>query len=82
MGTMPVPGSAVSQVKELTYINSIAYGRPDGVHEVGEVASMLAERPDIARALITHRYPIEDAREAFRVAADRKAGAIKVVIEP
>ncbi|MEV0263857.1 alcohol dehydrogenase catalytic domain-containing protein [Streptomyces sp. NPDC050617] len=82
MDTMPVPGSAVSQVKELTYINSIAYGRHDGVREVGEVAAMLAEQPDIAHALITHRYPIEDAREAFRVAADRKAGAIKVVIEP
>ncbi|MEU6264881.1 zinc-dependent alcohol dehydrogenase [Saccharopolyspora shandongensis] len=79
---MPIPGSAISQVKELTYINSIAYGRHDGVREVEEVASMLARRPDIAQTLITHRFPIEDAREAFRVAADRGAGAIKVVIEP
>jgi len=29
-----------------------------------------------------HRYPIEDAPEALRVAAERKAGTIKVVIEP
>lgn len=79
--TMPVPGSAVSH-KELTYVNSRAYGRHDGVREVEEAASMLAKEPEIARTLITHRYPIEDAREAFRVAADRKAGAIKVVIEP
>jgi threonine dehydrogenase-like Zn-dependent dehydrogenase len=80
--TMPVPGSAVSQVKELTYVNSIAYGRHNGVREVEQVASMLAAEPEIAKSLITHRFGIEDAREAFRVAADRQAGAIKVVIEP
>jgi len=79
--TMPVPG-VVSLTEELSYINSIAYGRHGSVREVGEVASMLAAKPHIAKTLITHRYPIDDAREAFRVAADRKAGAIKVVIEP
>jgi 2-desacetyl-2-hydroxyethyl bacteriochlorophyllide A dehydrogenase len=79
--TMPAPG-VVSLTKELTYINSIAYGRHDGIREVGEVAAMLAQKPEIAQTIITHRYPIDDAREAFRVAADRDAGALKVVIEP
>lgn len=79
--TMPIPG-VLSLIKELSYINSIAYGRHDGVREVEEVASMLAKKPEIARTIITHRYPIEDAHEAFRVAAGRQAGAIKVVIEP
>ena len=79
--TMPVPG-VMSLTKELTYVNSIAYGRHDGVRETGEVAAMLAANPDIAQAVITHRYPIGEATEAFRVAAGRDAGAIKVVIEP
>jgi threonine dehydrogenase-like Zn-dependent dehydrogenase len=79
--TMPAPG-VVSLTKELTYVNSIAYGRHDGVRETGEVAAMLAANPDIAQAIITHRYPLGEAREAFRVAAARDAGAIKVVIEP
>ncbi|GAA1923501.1 zinc-dependent alcohol dehydrogenase [Streptantibioticus ferralitis] len=81
MDAMPIPG-ILSLNKELTYINSISYGRWDGVREVEEVASMLAENLEIAQTIITHRYPIADAREAFRVAADRSAGAIKVVIEP
>ncbi|MFB4276845.1 zinc-binding dehydrogenase [Nonomuraea sp. MTCD27] len=79
--TLPIPGTQ-SLVKELTYVNSIAYGRHEGVREVEEVASMLAKKPDIARTIITHRFPIQEAREAFRVAADRGAGAIKVVVEP
>jgi threonine dehydrogenase-like Zn-dependent dehydrogenase len=43
---------------------------------------MLATKPEIAQTIITHRYPIDDAQEAFRVATERNAGAIKVVIEP
>jgi threonine dehydrogenase-like Zn-dependent dehydrogenase len=40
------------------------------------------QKPEIAQTIISHRYPIDDAPEAFRVAAERNAGAIKVVIEP
>ena len=43
---------------------------------------LLAAHPDIARTLVTHEFPLEDAPEAFRVAADRAAGALKVVLHP
>jgi len=43
---------------------------------------MLADDPDIARTVITHRFPLEDGAQAFRTAADRSSGAIRVVIEP
>jgi threonine dehydrogenase-like Zn-dependent dehydrogenase len=43
---------------------------------------MLAGRPELAQMLITHRFPIEDAPEAFRVAADKSKGVFRVVVEP
>lgn len=67
---------------EARLIPSLGYCAHDGVREMEEAASMLAEDPEIVRTVITHRYPLEDAVEAFRVASDRASGAIRVVIEP
>jgi 2-desacetyl-2-hydroxyethyl bacteriochlorophyllide A dehydrogenase len=67
---------------EARLIPSLGYCAHDGVREMEEAAAMLAEDPVIAQTVITHRFPIEDATEAFRVASDRSGGAIRVVIEP
>jgi 2-desacetyl-2-hydroxyethyl bacteriochlorophyllide A dehydrogenase len=67
---------------EARLIPSLGYCAHDGVREMDEAAAMLAEDPVIAETVITHRFALEDAPEAFRVAADRKSGAIRVVIEP
>ena len=63
-------------------VPSLGYCRHEGGREMDEAAAMLAADPEIARTLITHRFPIEDAAEAFRVAGERSSGAIRVVIEP
>ena len=68
--------------REARIIPSLGYCAHDDVREMDEAAVMLAEDPDIARTIITHRFPIEDAVEAFRVASDRTGSAIRVVIEP
>jgi 2-desacetyl-2-hydroxyethyl bacteriochlorophyllide A dehydrogenase len=79
--TAAFPGPA-SLVKELTYVNAIAYDHRDGRREFADAAAMLAGQPEIAETVITHRFPLADAAEAFRVAADRSSGAIKVVLHP
>ena len=68
--------------KEARVIPSLGYCAHDGGREMEDAAAMLADDPDIVRTVITHRFPIEDATEAFRVAAERASGAVRVVIEP
>jgi threonine dehydrogenase-like Zn-dependent dehydrogenase len=69
-------------MREASVVPSLGYCAHDGRKEMTDVAAMLAEDPDIVRTVITHRFQLEDAAEAFRVAADRSSGAIRVVLEP
>lgn len=74
--------SATVAVRELTLVGSVAYAIESGTRDIDNAARVLAREPNIATALITHRFPINEAKEAFRTAADRSTRAIKVVIEP
>jgi threonine dehydrogenase-like Zn-dependent dehydrogenase len=58
------------------------YGRSGPSRDVDVAATILGQRPELPEIVITHRFPLDAAVEAFRVAADRSAGAIKVVLEP
>jgi len=80
-GTVPVPATA-TLVKEITWIGSLGRCRHHGIRESDEAAALLAAHPEIAPALITHRFPLDDAAEAFRVAGDKSSGALKVVLVP
>ncbi|MGB9308495.1 MAG: alcohol dehydrogenase catalytic domain-containing protein [Mycobacterium sp.] len=69
-------------MKELRVVPSLGYCRQGDRRDFEDAADMLAQRPELAESLITHRFPIEDAAEAFRVASDRSSGALRVVLEP
>ena len=47
-----------------------------------QTVQLLAAHPEIADTLITERFPLDDAAAAFRAAADRASGSIKIVLEP
>lgn len=69
-------------MNELTMVGCNCYANgPDG-HEFAQAAAVLAADPQIAATVITHRFALDEAPEAFRVAADRASGAIKVVLQP
>jgi threonine dehydrogenase-like Zn-dependent dehydrogenase len=61
---------------------TLLYSRHAGGRDADAAAALLAATPELSRTLITHRFPLDAAAEAFATAADRKAGAIKVVLEP
>lgn len=80
-GAVEMPGMAMA-FKELVFVPTQMYGRSGPSRDVDVAATLLALRPEIAEVLITHRFPLDAAAEAFAVARDRAAGAIKVVLEP
>jgi threonine dehydrogenase-like Zn-dependent dehydrogenase len=71
-----------AMMKEITLISSFMYASNGSVRDSDVAAMLLSRRPEIARALITHRFTLAEVKKAFAVARDRKAGAIKVVLEP
>jgi threonine dehydrogenase-like Zn-dependent dehydrogenase len=81
MGNVPINGAAML-VKEQSLVASMAYGRGVGGRDFDAAARTLAEHPDIVATLVTHRFPLSEAARAFDVAADRQAGAIKVILDP
>jgi threonine dehydrogenase-like Zn-dependent dehydrogenase len=80
-GTVEMPGLEVC-MKEISMVPAVMYNRSGPSRDIDVAAAMLASRPEVADAIITHRFPLDAAAEAFATAADRAAGAIKVVLEP
>jgi threonine dehydrogenase-like Zn-dependent dehydrogenase len=89
-GTVSIPGVHYAPVAvnlsghlfhvEGRIIPSMGYATTDGRRDMAEAAAMLAAKPDVVDTIITHRFPLEDAPEAFRVAADKSTRAIRVVL--
>ncbi len=78
----PVTIDSALLTKEVRVVPAAMYGHEHGVREFETAAATLAARPEIADALVRHRLALDDAPEAFRIAGDRAAGAIKVLLEP
>jgi L-iditol 2-dehydrogenase len=80
-GGVVMPGIEIC-MKEIELVPASMYARSGPSREFDVAAAILASRPAIAATLITHRFPLDAVAEAFVVAKDRAAGAIKVVLEP
>jgi threonine dehydrogenase-like Zn-dependent dehydrogenase len=78
----PVEFPQFFTMKEPTIVTATVHGEAEEGHDMAAAAQLLADMSEVPGALITHRLPLDRAPEAFRIAADRAAGAIKVVLEP
>ncbi|HSP54310.1 MAG TPA: alcohol dehydrogenase catalytic domain-containing protein [Dehalococcoidia bacterium] len=69
-------------LKEVTMAGGITYCRPGQRSDFDAALSVLQSHPERARAIITHRFPIAEASQAFATAADKSTGALKVHVHP
>jgi threonine dehydrogenase-like Zn-dependent dehydrogenase len=69
-------------MKEITLVNSCMYAASSVGRDFDIAVALLSRNALIADTLITHRFPLDEVKQAFSVASDRKAGEIKVVLEP
>jgi threonine dehydrogenase-like Zn-dependent dehydrogenase len=69
-------------LQEIDIIPASMYSRSGASRDLDVAAALLATRPIVAEVLITHRFPLDAAADAFAMARARAAGAIKVVLEP
>jgi threonine dehydrogenase-like Zn-dependent dehydrogenase len=78
----PVQFPQFFSIKEPIVVGSNMHGHDETGRDMDAAASVLADSPELAPAMITHRFPLDRAADAFTVAADRASGAIKVLLEP
>jgi threonine dehydrogenase-like Zn-dependent dehydrogenase len=65
-------------VRELWATFPICYGTIDGRHDFAVAIELIASGRAPVERLVTHRYPLDAAPEAFRTAADKSTGSVKV----
>ncbi len=78
----PVGLSNPWMFKEVSLVPAMAYSHHHDHDDFAAAAELAGTNPALADALVTHVFPLADAPEAFRTAADRSAGAIKVHLVP
>jgi 2-desacetyl-2-hydroxyethyl bacteriochlorophyllide A dehydrogenase len=69
-------------LKEARIVPASTYGDHGGRREFAIAVDILPTIAGLADAVVTHRFNLSDASEAFLTAADRRGGAIKILLEP
>jgi L-iditol 2-dehydrogenase len=66
--------------KELRLVGSLTYGCRDARAAVELALELLASSAPLSSELVTHRFELEQIREAFETASDKSRGTIKVAV--
>jgi threonine dehydrogenase-like Zn-dependent dehydrogenase len=75
----PVPVDLLKAVdRELWMTFPCCYGTIDGRADFDVAIDLIASGKATVERLVTHHFPLESAPEAFRTAADKSTGSVKV----
>jgi threonine dehydrogenase-like Zn-dependent dehydrogenase len=69
-------------LKETTVVGGLTYCRPGLRSDFDVALGILAEHGEAARSIVTHRFPLAEAAEAFATAADKGTKSLKVHVQP
>jgi 2-desacetyl-2-hydroxyethyl bacteriochlorophyllide A dehydrogenase len=67
--------------KEATLTAAMMYSRKGGRSDFATALSLLCDHREQLASVITHRVPLERIDEAFRIAGDKRSGAVKVSVD-
>lgn len=65
-------------LREISLLPAVFYAHGHDDTDFATAIRVLHETPQIEEILVTHRFPLDEARRAFEVATDRASGALKV----
>jgi len=65
-------------LKEVRIVGGITYCRPGMRSDFDVALQILAANPERARSIITHRFSLDEASEAFATASDKSSRCLKV----
>lgn len=74
----PVAMGAEVVLREITLRPAVFYTHQHDGSDFQTAIDVLHRAPHIEDVMVTHRFPLDEAAEAFRVATDRRSGALKV----
>lgn len=77
--TMMPMGAIVG--KEIRVVGSCCYGYSNGRKDFDSAIELITSGALAAETIITHRFPLDQGAEAFAIAADKKSGSVKVLLE-
>ena len=83
LGAAGVPrGGPRSSAHEHRFFHPVAYAGLGGVHDIDVALALLERRAAAVSTWPLASYPLEEVDAAFRRAADRPSGVVRVLVEP
>jgi threonine dehydrogenase-like Zn-dependent dehydrogenase len=81
-GLASVPGVLIV-LKEVRILGSFVYNRAGGRADFEVALGLLrVHGPALGQTVLTHRFPLSEIDAAFRTAADKSTGSVKVTVVP